>query len=87
MVSYRTATIILLSSAIMKITIKTTQQKVFQVFSSNNLNGSTLYSPQFTTKIDIEPSDSIAGLKSKIEDAQGHPVGVQKIIYAGMYTF
>ncbi|KAF4620336.1 hypothetical protein D9613_000637 [Agrocybe pediades] len=47
----------------MKITIKTTQQKVFHV--------------------DVDPADSIASLKSKIEQSQGHSVASQKIIYSG----
>ncbi|KAF8210155.1 hypothetical protein K438DRAFT_2011612 [Mycena galopus ATCC 62051] len=47
----------------MKITIKTTQQKVFQ--------------------IDAELEDTVAVLKAKIQDAQGHPTGIQKIIYSG----
>jgi hypothetical protein len=47
-------------------------------------HGYTFYLPLFTTKIDIEVSDTIAGLKTKIHEAQGHPVGVQKIIYAGI---
>ncbi|KAJ7218137.1 hypothetical protein GGX14DRAFT_599920 [Mycena pura] len=47
----------------MKITVKTTQQKVFQ--------------------IDAEPADTVAVLKTKIEDAQGHPIAIQKIIYSG----
>ncbi|KAJ6499375.1 hypothetical protein C8R45DRAFT_982230 [Mycena sanguinolenta] len=47
----------------MKITIKTTQQKVFQ--------------------IDAEPEDTVGVLKTKIQDAQGHPTAIQKIIYAG----
>ncbi|PPQ70692.1 hypothetical protein CVT24_000174 [Panaeolus cyanescens] len=47
----------------MKITVKTTQQKVFQV--------------------DVELSDTIGTLKSKIEESQGHPAIVQKIIYSG----
>ncbi|KAF8894138.1 hypothetical protein BD779DRAFT_1798037 [Infundibulicybe gibba] len=47
----------------MKITIKTTQQKVFQV--------------------DVEGTETIAVLKTKIQDSQGHPVAVQKIIYSG----
>ncbi|KAJ7346539.1 hypothetical protein DFH08DRAFT_700217 [Mycena albidolilacea] len=46
-----------------KITIKTTQQKVFQ--------------------IDAEPADTVAVLKSKIQDAQGHATAIQKIIYSG----
>jgi len=47
----------------MKITIKTTQQKIFQV--------------------EIESTESIAALKAKIQEAQGHPAAVQKIIYSG----
>ncbi|KAF8973333.1 hypothetical protein BDZ97DRAFT_1780860 [Flammula alnicola] len=47
----------------MKITVKTTQQKVFQV--------------------DVDGTDSIAHLKAKIQESQGHPVAVQKIIYSG----
>ncbi|KAJ7680249.1 hypothetical protein DFH06DRAFT_1315052 [Mycena polygramma] len=46
-----------------KITIKTTQQRIFT--------------------IDAEPSDTVAVLKSKIQDAQGHPTAIQKIIYSG----
>jgi hypothetical protein len=47
----------------MKITIKTLQQKVFQ--------------------IDVEGSDTVGDLKSKIQDTQGHVVSSQKIIYSG----
>ncbi|KAJ7733743.1 hypothetical protein DFH07DRAFT_845298 [Mycena maculata] len=47
----------------MKITVKTTQQKVFQ--------------------IDAEPADTVAVLKTRIQDAQGHPTAIQKIIYSG----
>ncbi|KAF7376081.1 UV excision repair protein RAD23 [Mycena sanguinolenta] len=47
----------------MKITIKTTQQKVFQ--------------------IDAEPEDTVGVLKTKIQETQGHPTGIQKIIYSG----
>ncbi|KAJ7783056.1 UV excision repair protein Rad23 [Mycena metata] len=47
----------------MKITVKTTQQKVFQV--------------------DAEPSDTVGDLKTKIQESQGHLVGIQKIIYSG----
>ncbi|KAJ7287611.1 hypothetical protein C8J57DRAFT_1284415 [Mycena rebaudengoi] len=45
------------------ITIKTTQQKVFQ--------------------INADPADTIGVLKAKIEEAHGHPAGIQKIIYSG----
>ncbi|KAL0956275.1 hypothetical protein HGRIS_002433 [Hohenbuehelia grisea] len=47
----------------MKITVKTTQGKVFQV--------------------DVEATDTVAALKQKIFDTQGHSVAVQKIIYSG----
>ncbi|KAK0212934.1 hypothetical protein DFS33DRAFT_1285557 [Desarmillaria ectypa] len=47
----------------MKVTIKTTQQKVFQ--------------------IDVEDEETIGALKNKIQEAQGHPVTSQKIIYSG----
>ncbi|KAF8993725.1 hypothetical protein BDQ17DRAFT_1368040 [Cyathus striatus] len=47
----------------MKITVKTTQQKVFQV--------------------DVEPADTVAALKQKIQESQGHSTTLQKIIYSG----
>jgi len=47
----------------MKITVKTTQQKVFQ--------------------IEVESGETVAALKAKIHELQGHPVEVQKIIYSG----
>jgi len=47
----------------MKITVKTLQQKVFQ--------------------LDAEGSDTVADLKQKIQDNQGHSVESQKIIYSG----
>jgi UV excision repair protein RAD23 len=47
----------------MKITVKTTQQKVFQV--------------------DVEPVDTVAALKQKIQESQGHSTTLQKIIYSG----
>ncbi|KAI0358688.1 UV excision repair protein Rad23 [Trametes cingulata] len=47
----------------MKITVKTLQQKVFQ--------------------IDAEPSDTVADLKKKIQENQGHAVESQKLIYSG----
>ncbi|KJA19979.1 hypothetical protein HYPSUDRAFT_43885 [Hypholoma sublateritium FD-334 SS-4] len=47
----------------MKITVKTTQQKIFQV--------------------DVDGPDTIADLKAKIQQSQGHPVASQKIIYSG----
>ncbi|KAF8813588.1 UV excision repair protein Rad23 [Phlegmacium glaucopus] len=47
----------------MKITVKTTQQKVFQ--------------------LEVESGETVAALKAKIHELQGHPVAVQKIIYSG----
>ncbi|CCM05077.1 uncharacterized protein FIBRA_07284 [Fibroporia radiculosa] len=47
----------------MKITVKTLQQKVFQ--------------------IDAEGSDTVADLKKKIQDNQGHTIESQKLIYSG----
>lgn len=64
----------------MKITVKTTQQKVFQV--SNYLF--ILYFNFTFIQIDVESGDTIADLKAKIYELQGHPVAVQKIIYSGI---
>ena len=38
-------------------------------------------------QVDLEASDSIAALKNKIFESQGHPVANQKIIYAGKSLF
>ncbi|KAK7057281.1 UV excision repair protein RAD23 [Favolaschia claudopus] len=51
-----------------KITVKTTNQKIFQVSSISAL-------PQ--------PGDTVGVLKSKIQEAHGHPTAIQKIIYSG----
>ena len=37
-----------------------------------------------STQIDADGSDTIADIKTKIEQAQGHPTATQKIIYSGM---
>ena len=63
----------------MKITVKTTQQKVFQV--SNYLF--LLYFNFPFIQIDVESGETVADLKAKIHELQGHPVAVQKIIYSG----
>ncbi|KAF9501998.1 UV excision repair protein Rad23 [Pleurotus eryngii] len=34
-------------------------------------------------QVDVEATDTVAGLKQKIQDTQAHPVAQQKIIYAG----
>ncbi|RPD57633.1 UV excision repair protein Rad23 [Lentinus tigrinus ALCF2SS1-7] len=47
----------------MRITVKTLQQKVFQ--------------------IDAEGTDTVGDLKNKIQEAQGHAVESQKLIYSG----
>ncbi|KAH9858973.1 hypothetical protein C2E23DRAFT_800790 [Lenzites betulinus] len=47
----------------MKITVKTLQQKVFQ--------------------IEAEGSETVADLKKKIQEAQGHAIESQKLIYSG----
>ncbi|KAL6305240.1 hypothetical protein BKA93DRAFT_731538 [Sparassis latifolia] len=47
----------------MKLTVKTLQQKIFQ--------------------IDAEGTDTVADLKKKIQESQGHAVETQKIIYSG----
>ena len=63
----------------MKITVKTTQQKVFQV--SNYLF--LLYFNFPFIQIDVESGETVADLKAKIHELQGHPIAVQKIIYSG----
>ncbi|GJJ14939.1 hypothetical protein Clacol_009209 [Clathrus columnatus] len=52
----------------MKITIKTLQQKLFQVVDF---------------QIEADGSDTIGVVKAKIEEAHGHPVEQQKLIYSG----
>ncbi|KAI0339801.1 UV excision repair protein Rad23 [Trametopsis cervina] len=47
----------------MKITVKTLQQKVFQ--------------------LDAEDSDTVADLKKKIQETQGHPAEAQRLIFSG----
>ena len=41
----------------------------------------TLQQKQF--KIEVEATDTVATLKSKIEESQSHPVANQKLIYSG----
>ncbi len=63
----------------MKVTVKTTKGKTFQA--------STLVFFIFLllsfSKVDIEPTDSIADLKARIEQEHKDPVAAQKIIYSG----
>lgn len=71
---------------IMKITIKTLQQKVFHV-SLLSYHSSVVYVHLPSFQVEADPSESILQLKEKIEADQGHPVGSQKIIYSGISTF
>lgn len=63
----------------MKITIKTLQQKVFQVRSASPVRCRRPTRPQ----IDADGEDTVGELKEKISEAHGHPVESQKLIYAG----
>jgi len=38
-------------------------------------------------KIDADGADTIADIKAKIQETQGHPTATQKLIYAGMSSF
>lgn len=66
----------------MKITIKTTQQKVFQV----SFPPIHPCHPLISIKVDVEGSDTVGILKHKIQETQGHAVAAQKIIYSGRLT-
>ena len=37
------------------------------------------------SQIDAEGSDTVADLKTKIKDTQGHPLEHQKLIYSGAF--
>lgn len=68
----------------MKITVKTLQQKVFQVSSIVATHtGSYAQYPTVFFQVDVEGDDTIASLKAKIQDLQGHAIASQKIIYSG----
>jgi UV excision repair protein RAD23 len=43
----------------------------------------TLQQKLFT--VDVEPEDTVATIKTKINADHGHPVESQKLIYSGMY--
>jgi len=43
----------------------------------------TLQQKLFT--VDVEPEDTVATIKTKINADHGHPVDSQKLIYSGMY--
>jgi UV excision repair protein RAD23 len=66
----------------MKITIKTLQQKVFQV---NQPVRVCLYGSDadHLSQIDAETSETVGDLKKKIQEKQGHVVEDQKLIYSG----
>jgi UV excision repair protein RAD23 len=66
----------------MKITIKTTQQKVFHVCIPS-ISPSSL--SHILLQVDLDGEETIAVLKAKIHESQGHPVAVQKIIYSGAH--
>jgi UV excision repair protein RAD23 len=64
----------------MKITVKTLQQKVFQVSGSPAV---TPCNASSRPQLDAEGTDTIGDLKNKIQDTQGHAISSQKIIYSG----
>jgi hypothetical protein len=80
------------------ITIKTTQQKARLSLSVDTHLHTNLYpvhsgfpgkapeqfcAPAHRPQINADPADTIGVLKAKIEEAHGHPAGIQKIIYSG----
>ena len=70
----------------MKVTIKTLQQKVFQVCYTSYVISCTDYQAHLlpcSLKIDAEGADTVGDLKNKISESQGHPVDNQKLIYSG----
>ena len=66
----------------MKITVKTLQQKVFQVTPHLGLPPGITETHR-CPQIDAEPSDTVGVLKSRIETEQGHAISGQKLIYSG----
>jgi len=64
----------------MKITVKTLQQKVFQVNGPLPILHRSISS---LSQIDAESTDTVGDLKNKIQDTQGHATSSQKIIYSG----
>ena len=66
----------------MKITVKTLQQKLFQVSRMLHLCTSN-HSPSI--QIEADGADTVADLKSKIAESQGHNVESQKLIYSGKF--
>ncbi|KAG8960713.1 UV excision repair protein RAD23 A, partial [Tulasnella sp. 408] len=49
--------------------------------STSHVNVKTLQQKQF--KVPIEPADTIANVKAKIESINGDPVANQKLLFAG----
>jgi len=45
--------------------------------------GSYAQYPTVFFQVDVEGDDTIASLKAKIQDLQGHAIASQKIIYSG----
>lgn len=68
----------------MKITVKTLQQKVFQVCTAT-LSVVCRSEVCGSLQIDAEGSDTVGDLKKKIQEAQGHAVESQKLIYSGAF--
>lgn len=64
----------------MKITIKTLQQKQFQVIISSTPPAE---SRTYQSQIDAEGSDTVADMKAKIKELQGNSPESQKLIYSG----
>lgn len=63
----------------MKLTIKTLQQKMFQVRNVTYCLQQSL----MRIKLEAEGSETIADLKQKISNTQGHSVESQKLIFSG----
>lgn len=63
----------------MKITVKTLQQKVFQVC----LIYEVLTANSCLRQIDADGAETVGDLKKKIQEIQGHTIESQKLIYSG----
>jgi UV excision repair protein RAD23 len=69
----------------MKITVKTLQQKVFQVCYTNG-DERRSHTHRYG-QLDAEDSDTVADLKKKIHETQGHPAESQRLIFSGEDLF
>lgn len=67
----------------MKITVKTTQQKIFHASVFLFLTVLVLIRVQ----VDIDPEKTVGDLKAKIEEDHGHSVAAQRIIFSGPSLF